>query len=401
MKKILIFSLAYFPKHVGGAEIAIKEITDRVDKNEIEFHMVTLRFDSILPEVEQVGNVLVYRIGFTKPNPDMGELRKFPLHLNKFLFQFYAPIYALSLHKKYHYDGAWAMMAHSCGVPTTLFNMFSGVPYVLTLQEGDPIPYIMKKARPVYPLFVRAFRKAKIIQTISTYLAIWARDMGFTGVVEVVPNAVDTKHFSQEFSEHELDGLKKELEKKDGERFIITTSRLVPKNAVDVVIKALSYLPENVTFLILGIGPDETALKQLAHDEGVEGRVRFLGQKGHAELPKYLKISDVFTRPSRSEGMGNSFVEAMAAKIPVVATQEGGITDFLFDPEKNPDKEPTGLFAITGDAEDTARQLQRFIDDRELRERCIENGYKLVISQYDWDQIARNMRDKVFAKLFV
>ena len=64
----------------------------------------------------------------------------------------------------------------------------------------------------------------------------------------------------------------------------------------------------------------------------------FWGQVDHKEMPKYLKISDVFTRPSRSEGFGISFVEAMAAEIPVVATQEGGLADFLFDPDRNKDK---------------------------------------------------------------
>ena len=62
-KKILTFSLSYYPRSVGGAEMAIK-ITDRLDESEIEFHMVTLRFDSALPRVEKVGNVLVQRIGF-------------------------------------------------------------------------------------------------------------------------------------------------------------------------------------------------------------------------------------------------------------------------------------------------------------------------------------------------
>ena len=400
MKKILIFSLAYFPKHVGGAEIALKEITDRIPSSDIEFHMLTPRFDSLLPEVEQIGNVRVHRIGFTKTDPQMTDLRAFPLHLNKFIFQFYAPIVALTLHRKYHYDGAWAMMAHSCGVPTTLFNLFSRVPYVLTLQEGDPIPHIMKKVRMVYPLFVRAFRKAKVIQTISTYLASWAREMGYKGEIEVIPNAVNTKHFSQIYTPEELHALKMSLGTKDGEQYIITTSRLVTKNAVDVVIRALKWLPEYVTFIILGIGPDEAMLRKLARDEGVHDRVKFVGQVGHTDLPKYLKISQVFTRPSRSEGMGNSFVEAMASEIPVVATQEGGITDFLFDPEKNPGKPPTGLFAKTNDPEDTARQLKRFLEDVPLRERCIANAKALVMGQYDWELIAKDMREKVFAKLF-
>src|SRR3989344_4645966 len=140
-KKILVFSLAYFPKHVGGAEVAIKEKTDRM--SDIEFHMVTLRYDSTLPRVEQVGNVLVHRIGFSRANPSMGDLKKFPLHLNKYWYQFAAAFKAFSLHRKYKYDATWAMMAHSCGVPAAIFKIaHPEVPYVLELQEGDPPEYI-------------------------------------------------------------------------------------------------------------------------------------------------------------------------------------------------------------------------------------------------------------------
>lgn len=60
MKKVLIFSLAYYP-HVGGAEVAIKEITDRLA--DIEFHIITMRFSAAEAEIEKVGNVLVHRIG--------------------------------------------------------------------------------------------------------------------------------------------------------------------------------------------------------------------------------------------------------------------------------------------------------------------------------------------------
>ena len=98
-KKILILSLAYYPKHVGGAEVAIKEITDRIRPQDIEFHMVTLRFDSTLPKVEKIGNVLVHRIGFSKEDPNAQDMTKFPLHLNKFIFQFSAYFHAKKLQK--------------------------------------------------------------------------------------------------------------------------------------------------------------------------------------------------------------------------------------------------------------------------------------------------------------
>ncbi len=400
-KKILIFSLVYYPSHVGGAEVAIKEITDRIDPKDIEFDMVCLRFDKNLPEVEKIGNVTVYRIGFTKDAPTMSDLRKFPLHLNKLWFQLVACIKAHKLNKKNKYDAVWAMMAHGAGVPAGLFKTFHPkVPYVLTLQEGDPIDYIKRKMLPLYPLFKRGFTKADIIQTISTFLAGWARDMEYKGQIEVIPNAVNIAHFSQEYLSSDLDDLRKKLGKKDNEKYIITTSRLVHKNAVDDVIIALTYLPENVKFIILGIGPDEEKLKILAKEKGVESRVMFIGQVDHSELPKYLKISDVFTRPSRSEGMGNSFVEAMATGLPVVATQEGGIADFLFDSKRNPDKESTGIAVDTDDPKDLARGLNCALEDKELLKIIIPNAQKMAREKYDWDLIARDMKTKVFDKVF-
>ena len=401
MKKILIFSLAYYPKHVGGAEVAIKEITDRMAPEDIEFHMVTLRFDRSLPKVEQVGNILVHRIGFTKENPTMADLGVFPLFLNKILFQFLAVYKAHRLHKKYTYDAVWAMMAHATAVPAGIFKtLHPNVPYVLTLQEGDPIAHIKKKMLPLWPLFVRGFTKADLVQSISTFLANWARGMGYKGSIEVVPNAVDTAHFSQEYPKEELDALKRKLGKKPDEKYIITTSRLVHKNAVDDVIVALSYLPKQVKFLILGIGPDETALKDLAKENGVSDRVMFLGQVDHKEMPKYLKISDVFTRPSRSEGFGISFVEAMAAEIPVVATQEGGLADFLFDPDRNKDKKPTGIAVNASDPKDLARGLKRALEDTELLRNMVPQAARMVREKYDWNLIAKNMREKVFGSLF-
>ena len=397
MKRILIFSLAYFPKHVGGAEVAIKEITDRIDPKEIEFHMVTLRFDNTLPRTEKVGNILVHRIGFTKHDPTMADLKKFPLHLNKYLFQITAALKALQLHRKYRYDGIWAMMAHSCGAPAAIFKLFCPtVPYNLTLQEGDPPEHIKRMAKPIYPLFKRAFMSADIIQTISTFLANYAKDMGDKDEPVVIPNAVNTKHFSQEYSKEELDDLKKKLGKNEGDIFLITTSRLVKKNAVDDVIKSLVPLPNNIKFLILGTGPDIEVLQHLTQECDVQNRVLFLGQVDHSEMPKYLKVSDIFIRPSLSEGMGNSFLEAFAAGLPVIATQEGGIADFLFDPERDPDVAPTGRAVDARDPKDIARAVRAVLDDPEKTAEIVKNAKELAFAKYDWNLIAKDMKEKVF-----
>lgn len=398
-KKILIFSLVYYPDVVGGAEVAIKEITDRVSPRDVEFDMVTLRFDSNLPKFEKIGNVNVHRIGFTAKSPKIADLVKFPLNLNKYLFTFISCIKASQLHKERKYDSIWAMMANYAGFGAMFFKAsHPSVKYLLTLQEGDPIDYIKRRVRFVYPLFVRIFTKADFVQPLSKYLAGFARDMGYKGPMKIVPNAVNTAHFSKEFGAGELNELKTKLGKKADDIYIITTSRLVLKNAADDVIKSLVFLPPNYKFLILGIGPDMDMLKELGKKEDVSERVKFLGQVDHKEMPKYLKVSDVFIRPSLSEGFGNSFIEAMAADIPVVATEAGGIPDFLFDPDINPDHEPTGLFCKIRDPKDIARQIKRFMEDTVLREKIIKNAKKMVMAKYDWSMIADDM-ENIFKEL--
>jgi glycosyltransferase involved in cell wall biosynthesis len=399
-KKVLIFSLDYYPGEVGGAEVAIKEITDRISPEQIEFHLLTLHYDTSMAKEEQIGNVHVHRIGFGWKNPTIAERRKFPLHLNKHLFQCTGAIKALLLHRKYRYDGIWAMMAHSCGVPAALFKWFHPeVPFVLTLQEGDPPAHIERLARPVWPLFKRAFTTADTVQVISTFLGAWAVRMGHKKVPVLVPNAVNTTHFSQHVAPEAIEHMKKELGKNEGDVFLVTTSRMVHKNALDDVISALPLLPAHVHFLIYGGGPDEVKLRRLAKELGVLERTHFKGLIGHADMPKMLRACDIFIRPSRSEGMGNSFVEAMAARLPVIATQEGGIADFLFDPVRNGDKAPTG-FAVDKDAPaQIAKAVDTILSEPALVERVKQNAYALATEKYDWDLIAEDMKEKVFFPL--
>lgn len=401
MKKILIFSLNYYPHFIGGAEVAIKEITDRIPEDEIEFHMVTLRLDARLPREERVGNVVVHRIGPAVPNPSIADLRKFPLHYAKHLYQFLAALEALRLHKKERFDGIWAMMAHSCGIPAGIFKTFQPrVPYLLTLQEGDPPEHIERLAKPVWPLFVNGFTKADFLQPISNFLLVWGRCMGFAGEAEVIPNAVDTARFAKAQLPEDLKRMRQELGKKDGEIFLVTTSRLVHKNAVDDVLRALPSLPEFVTFLIYGIGPDEDTLRELSRTLGVEGRARFMGQIAHDRMPLMLGACDIFIRASRSEGMGNSFVEAMAAGLPVIATQEGGIADFLYDEARNPDQDPTGWAVDANSPEQIAEAVRAILADPGKVARVRETARAMVLARYDWDTVAQAMRS-VFGRLRV
>ncbi|MFA6554478.1 MAG: glycosyltransferase family 4 protein [Candidatus Paceibacterota bacterium] len=372
-RRILIFSLVYYPRLIGGAEVAIKEITDRISPEDVEFDMVTLRKHS--PAFERIGNVNIYRVGS----------KIFPF--SKYLFIFLAYFKALELHKKNKYDAIWSIMANYAGFSALFFKKKNPkVPFILTLQEGDSFDHIRRRVGIFYPLFKMIFERADHIQTISKYLANWAKDMGARCPVTVVPNAVDYELFSKDISVEEASQLKNKLGKKEDDVFLITTSRLVIKNAVNDIIQALEYLPGNIKFLILGTGYEEKNLKKQVVDLKLEYRVKFLGFVPHAEMPKYLHISDVFIRPSLSEGFGNSFIEAMAVGIPVIATPVGGIVDFLKDGE-------TGLLCEVNNPRSIAQKVDKIIKDRESREYIVRQAKEMVKKHYQWDTVVEKMKE--------
>ncbi len=386
-KKILIFSISYLP-FVGGAELAVKEITDRLSSEKfstfglptLDWDMVTFRSRRKLPKFEKIGSINVYRVG------------RF-----KLFFPFAAFLKALSLHRKNNYSIIWSIMANRAGFAAFFFKFFyPKVKFLLTLQEGDTLDYPEKQAGILWPfvkfLFRRIFTYADSVQVISGCLSDWARHNGFSGTVEVVPNGVDIENFKirvSRFKPEELKELRRKLNIKDDDKVIITTSRLVKKNAIGDVIEAMRYLPENVKFLILGTGKEEKRLK--AKVEGLQGRIIFLGHILNEEVPRYLAIANVYVRPSLSEGLGTCFLEAMAAGVPVVATPVGGIPDFLKDGE-------TGLFCEVSNPKSIAEKIIIFLENKELAGKIKIDAQEMVVKNHDWDLIAKGMNE-IFRRL--
>lgn len=397
MKKILIFSLDYLPGTISGAEAAIQEITGRVNPEEYEFHMVTLYYDSVVPRYGKIGNVLIHRVGlFGKPHATLEERRKFPLHYNKLFFQCAAGIKAYFLHRKHHYDGAWAVMAHGTGVPVSIFNLLTGVPYALTLQEGDPPEYIERIMKPLWPLFKRAFTHATIVQPISEFLGAWAGRMGYQGKIEIIRNGANPESIKPTFDPREVGALKQKLGKKEGEIFLVNTARLVHQKGFDTTIRALLLLPAHIKLLVVGGGPEEESLKSLAQELKLEDRVIFTGQIDRSEVTKYRFVGDIFVGPSRSEGLGNAFLSAMACRLPVIATQAGGIADFLFDAKRNPEKGTTGWAVDIDNPEQIKDAVLDILAHREVVKEVTERARKMVEEEYDWDIVTKRMREKIF-----
>ena len=373
-KRVLIFSLAYIP-FVSGAELAVKEITDRI--NDLEFDLITLRFDKKWPKFERIGNVNVYRINGGKT-----------------LFTFIAFYKARKLNKKRKYNLVWSIMANRAGFAALFFKLWNPkVKYLLTLQEGDALDYPEKRmgSAKIFlgGLFKKVFRKADHIQAISNYLADWARKMGAKGTIEVVPNGVDLNKIKITRPQRKSAAMAGATTQNT--KVIITTSRLVYKNGIDVLIRAVAELKNMVSEVnfkvqIIGSGSDEKKLKDLAKELKVEDVVQFFGHIEQEKVYEYLAEADIFVRPSRSEGLGSSFLEAMGAGLPIIGTPVGGIVDFLKDKE-------TGLFCEADNAQDLAEKIKLLMTDEELAKRIVENGRKLVLEKYNWDNVAQRMEN--------
>jgi len=371
-KKILIFSTAYLP-FVGGAEIAIKEITDRTQT--IQFDMITARLGGKLPRKEKIGNITIHRVGIGWPLFD------------KYLLAFYGHKIAEKLHKENKYDLIWAIMASYGGFAASFFKKRnSETRFLLTLQEGDDLKYINRRVGFLRKAFKEIFYRADYIQAISTFLANWAKEQGATCPIEVVPNGVNVEKFNIENLKFNALDLKKKLGFAESDKIIITASRLVKKNAIDDIIKSLQYLPGNIKFLALGDGADRRMLEKLVKELNLSDRVMFEGAYRNDDLPKYLAIADVFVRPSLSEGQGISFLEAMAAGVPAIATRVGGIVDFIRDRE-------TGLFCQVKQPESIAHRVLNVLEDPDLREKIKRNALDIVKINYDWKNITQRMKD--------
>lgn len=115
----------------------------------------------------------------------------------------------------------------------------------------------------------------------------------------------------------------------DGDYLLATVGRLVARKAIDQLILAIAELPERAHLLIIGSGPQEPRLRELAAERGVQSRVHFMGFVDEAEKFSILQMSDAFVSASQHEGFGLVFLEAMASGLPVICYDYGGQTDFL------------------------------------------------------------------------
>jgi phosphatidylinositol alpha-1,6-mannosyltransferase len=175
---------------------------------------------------------------------------------------------------------------------------------------------------------------------------------------------------------------------------LLTVARLIPHKGQDVVLRVLATLKEEfptLRYAMIGTGPDEARLRQLAEELDVFDRVIFAGPVSDDEVAEAYATSTVYVGLSRvdraidAEGFGISFVEAGASGVPVIGGDSGGVRSAVRDGE-------SGVIVPSQDVGAAAAAVRLYLGDAELRGKTGKAGRWLAETHYNWDRVARDYR---------
>ena len=175
-------------------------------------------------------------------------------------------------------------------------------------------------------------------------------------------------------------------------RMLLTVGRLVstePGKGVDSVIRVLpdvlKVIPD-VFYVIVGGGDLQSRLEDLAQKSTARDRILFVGKLKLEQLKAYYSRSDVFVMPSRQEGFGITFLEAMAVGKPVVGGTLGGTKEVIHHGV-------TGLLVNPEDLEDLTHCLIHLLHDEALRRKMGEAGRQCVEQSYTFERFEQRLTE--------
>jgi rhamnosyl/mannosyltransferase len=196
----------------------------------------------------------------------------------------------------------------------------------------------------------------------------------------VVPYGIQASRF-------ELDetGRKRVNELQDGLPSVLCVGRLVSYKGVEFLIRALEGI--RARLWIIGTGPLEGSLRNLAQEKGLADRVEFLGQVSDQDLVAYYHACDVFVLPSitNAEMFGVVQLEAMACRKPVISTNLPTGVPWVNQHGK------TGYVVPPANVEELARAVQKLVSNPQLREEMGEAGRMRVEQHFTSTKMAEAM----------
>lgn len=177
---------------------------------------------------------------------------------------------------------------------------------------------------------------------------------------------------------------------------LLTVGRLVKRKGQEKVIEAMPKLLEkfpDLTYLIIGEGPDKNNLEQKIENLNLNSKIKILNNIINSELAEYYSSADIFVMPVENlegdaEGFGIVYLEAALFGLPVIGGKSGGAKEAILDNE-------TGLLVEPGNQKDLIEKITLLLEDRVLAEKLGEAGKERVLKEFIW----KNQADKLMLKL--
>ena len=155
----------------------------------------------------------------------------------------------------------------------------------------------------------------------------------------------------------------------EGPRYLLTICRLMVWKRVDAIIEALTKLPPDVHLLVAGEGDMLEPWTALAGRLGLAGRVRFLGNVPHGQVPLLIRASEIFVLNSEYEGLSHTLIEVQTLGTPIVASRVCGNPEVVVDGE-------SGLLVDPRDSSQLVSAISKLLEDRGAHERFVKQGLR-------------------------
>ena len=231
-------------------------------------------------------------------------------------------------------------------------------------------------------LTLHALKNCTKVRILSEIYRPKLHEMGINDdKIVLIPNRVNLELFNHNISNDS--SIRKNHGIGESNLLITTIGRYVYHKGYEYLIKAFpTVLQEcpNCFLLIIGEGELEEKYKSLIDDNKLNERVKLIGWMPQDKLRQFLKCTDIYVQPSMSEGMPRTILEAMAMKLPVIASRVGGIPGII-QHKKN------GILIEPGSIEEIAKSIIYLAKNKNDRERLAENAYLEIENKYEWNKV--------------
>jgi len=230
------------------------------------------------------------------------------------------------------------------------------LPFVTTLHGTDIT--LVGLDRSYLPITRYSIQESDGVTSISNYLRDkTVEDFSVSRAIEVIPNFVNCDVYAP-IADEDARAAARARFAKPGEAILIHLSNFRPVKRVVDVVKVFSQVVREVPaqLVLVGDGPDRSAAEWLAHDLKINDKVHFLGKQ--ERVNELLPLADLMLMPSALESFGLAALEAMACKVPSIATRVGGVPELI-------DDGVTGLLFPVGDVDAMAAGAIGLLNDRQ------------------------------------